>query len=396
MEVSLWLTLAATCVLLLSPHFTLGQDEGLIEITAGNSLVISGKESARIQCLARGGGSEDVNLRWYGPNGQHIGSNFADRVYAVSFARKSLSVIIKSVLEQDSGEYICNGTINGKPKSNKISVHVNMPLEITEDMAPRSQELKENTLGLIKCTAPKEYGIYFTKNGRTITQEHPRYAQVPEGLEISRVNHSLDEGTFVCVVSGSGRIKFINIKVTVLGRPKIITSPSAGEVVEGNDYRFVCRATGRPSPKYHWFKDESNYELGGERFEADKQTGDLIIKQSRKDDEGLYRCEAKNKVGVVNAITRLIVINLQNDNEKNLTSNTSSCEQVLDDLCSPPSYAQSEKRTLDMLQQDVLRLEIKKTETEIEVLKVQKLKFQEEIDLLRLQKEKLRGEPNKP
>ncbi|XP_062599069.1 uncharacterized protein LOC134260533 [Saccostrea cucullata] len=99
-----------------------------------------------------------------------------------------------------------------------------MPLEITEEMAPSSQELIENTPGLIKCTAPKGYGIYLTKNGRSISQGHPRYSQVAEGLEVRTVNRSLDEGTFVCVVSGSGRIRFINIKVTVLGRPKIITS----------------------------------------------------------------------------------------------------------------------------------------------------------------------------
>ncbi|XP_061178591.1 fasciclin-2-like [Saccostrea echinata] len=270
-----------------------------------------------------------------------------------------------------------------------------MPLEITEEMAPRSQTLKVDTPGLIKCTAPEGYRILWIRDGNSISQEHPRYSQVTDGLEVSKVNRSLDEGTFYCTVFGTGvassKRTVIHIKVRVIGPPNIITPPSAGQIVEGNDYRFVCKASGEPSPQYQWFKDESSNELVGERFEVDNQTGVLIIKQSKKYDEGLYRCEARNEAGVDNATALLIVKNLDYDYGKNLTSNTSSCQQVLDDLCSPTLLSQSVKRSLDMLKKDLLRLEIKKTEAEIKVLEVQKLKFQEEIELLRLQKEKLRG-----
>lgn len=48
----------------------------------------------------------------------------------------------------------------------------------------------------------------------------PRYAQVQNGLEITNVNASLDEGTFICNVFklGSSQFKRININVRVTGK----------------------------------------------------------------------------------------------------------------------------------------------------------------------------------
>lgn len=128
----------------------------------------------------------------------------------------------------------------------------------------------------------------------------PRYAQVQNGLEITNVNASLDEGTFICNVFklGSSQFKLINIDVRVTGMlnnervnfhfilnhsdikifalknhklfvmnlkldlsmlyftvpPKITTPPSAGQAVVGEQYRFECLATGKPPPEYLWFK----------------------------------------------------------------------------------------------------------------------------------------------
>lgn len=120
------------------------------------------------------------------------------------------------------------------------------------------------------------------------------------GLEITNVNASLDEGTFICNVFklGSSQFKLINIDVRVTGMlnnervnfhfilhhsdikifalknhklfvinlkldlsmlyftvpPKITTPPSAGQAVVGEQYRFECLATGKPPPEYLWFK----------------------------------------------------------------------------------------------------------------------------------------------
>jgi hypothetical protein len=91
-------------------------------------------------------------------------------VFTTSYQDNSLSLIITDVREQDAGEYTCNGTVNGNPQTAKIVVSVNMPLEITEEMAPRQQTLKEGTVGLIKCIAPVGYTVAWIRNNRRVTQ----------------------------------------------------------------------------------------------------------------------------------------------------------------------------------------------------------------------------------
>ncbi|XP_056011523.1 neural cell adhesion molecule 1-like isoform X5 [Ostrea edulis] len=287
-----------------------GQDSSLV-IKSDNPHVVEGRQATRIQCAVTEGAGDGVNLKWYGPSGNLISTSFA-RVYTTSYEANSLSIIIQNVLEQDAGEYTCNGTINGTPKTAKIMVSVDMPLEITEEMAPRQQTVEEGTVGLVKCVAPRGFTVAWIKNGSTVTQDHQRYSQVQDGLEIARVNSSLDEGPFVCNVFGTGssssKVKFIIIQVTVIVRPKITTPPSAGQAVEGQEFRFQCIGTGKPSPEYRWFKGESSNELAGDRYDINKQTGILIIKQVKKDDEGLYKCEARNEAGLDMKTAQLAVI----------------------------------------------------------------------------------------
>jgi hypothetical protein len=79
-------------------------------------------------------------------------------------------VVIKDVQEQDAGEYTCNGTVNGNPQTAKIMVSVNMPLEITEEMAPRQQTVEEGRVGVIKCIAPVGYTVAWIRNNQRVTQ----------------------------------------------------------------------------------------------------------------------------------------------------------------------------------------------------------------------------------
>lgn len=53
---------------------------------------------------------------------------------------------------------------------------------------------------------------------------------------------------------------------------------------------------------------ESSNELAGDRYDINKQTGILIIKQVKKDDEGLYKCEARNEAGLDMKTAQLAVI----------------------------------------------------------------------------------------
>ncbi|XP_078326675.1 fasciclin-2-like isoform X4 [Crassostrea virginica] len=298
---------------------TEGQDGIVIE--ADNPLIVEGLKSTRIQCKNTAGTSQDANLQWYGPNGNLFSSSSTDPIYTYVLEVNSLSLIFTTVQENDAGTYFCNGTINGTPRSASIVVNVDMPLIVTEEMAPRSQTVKQGTTGFVKCTGPGGYTVAWRRNGQPVTQDsngtdgldveaHPRYAQVQGGLEISNVNASVDEGVFVCNVykTGSIKLEFINIQVTVTVPPVITSPPSVGQAVVGQEYRFECQASGKPAPEYLWFKGTSSNELTGDRFEIDKSTGILIIKEVVKDDEAVYKCEARNEADKAVASAELTVI----------------------------------------------------------------------------------------
>lgn len=288
---------------------TEGQD---IVIEGENPLKLTGYSSSMVTCRNTAGGEQDT-LKWYGPNQNAIQSDYSPNsvIYSSSYATNSLSLVFTNISENDAGTYTCNGTINGTPQSATVAVTVNMPLIVTDGMAPPSQKVKQGTKGFIKCTGPGGFVVSWIRNGQQVKQDTPRYAQVQNGLEITNVNASLDEGLFICNVFklGSTQFKSINIFVTVTVPPKIITAPSSGEAVVGGLYRFDCLATGKPSPEYLWFKDASTNELAGDRYEINKQSGTLTINNVIKDDEGLYKCDARNEADsvVVTAMLNVII-----------------------------------------------------------------------------------------
>lgn len=56
------------------------------------------------------------------------------------------------------------------------------------------------------------------------------------------------------------------------------------------------------------FQDGSTNVLAGDRYEINKQSGILIIKNVIKDDEGVYKCDARNEADSVVESASLSVI----------------------------------------------------------------------------------------
>lgn len=59
---------------------------------------------------------------------------------------------------------------------------------------------------------------------------------------------------------------------------------------------------------YSLFQDGSTNVLAGDRYEINKQSGILIIKNVIKDDEGVYKCDARNEADSVVESASLSVI----------------------------------------------------------------------------------------
>ncbi|CAH2071716.1 unnamed protein product, partial [Iphiclides podalirius] len=68
----------------------------------------------------------------------------------------------------------------------------------------------------------------------------------------------------------------------------------------------LCNPEAAPKPTFTWKKDNIVIGAGGKRFIT--ETGNLIIRQLSRDDEGVYTCVAKNQYGSDESRGRLIVL----------------------------------------------------------------------------------------
>jgi len=102
--------------------------------------------------------------------------------------------------------------------------------------------------------------------------------------------------------------------------PKIITPPKNIEEDEGSEIMLSCEISGYPTPKVEWQFTKSDGTIlqmpgddlrksvsargGPEQFQV---TGWLHLYKLKMEDEGIYNCIGKNKLGKVSAISKILV-----------------------------------------------------------------------------------------
>ena len=90
--------------------------------------------------------------------------------------------------------------------------------------------------------------------------------------------------------------------------PEVIKPAEAVEVEEGKPARIECQISGQPKPTVEWFKDnEKVKESKRIRPESDNETFSLNFKETELDDEGDYKCVARNEFGSVSSQAELLV-----------------------------------------------------------------------------------------
>ena len=86
--------------------------------------------------------------------------------------------------------------------------------------------------------------------------------------------------------------------------PSLQRSPVETTVNQSQTAILECSADGYPTPQITWSKVNSSLPVGRHVVES---SGALILKDVRPGDEGIYSCSAKNILGSVNAVAKLIV-----------------------------------------------------------------------------------------
>ena len=80
------------------------------------------------------------------------------------------------------------------------------------------------------------------------------------------------------------------------------------EVVEGSPVKLQCRVTGKPEPSIEWFRDSQPLKEDKRvkiRFDGELCTLKILV--TELDDEGAYKCIAKNAFGSASCASELLV-----------------------------------------------------------------------------------------
>ncbi|XP_022801378.1 vascular endothelial growth factor receptor 3-like isoform X1 [Stylophora pistillata] len=202
--------------------------------------------------------------------------------------KKDGELVIENVQLSDGGTYECYRL----EYVQYYTVYINARFtENTQD----EQSLVAYTSGIINCSAegiPPPL-ITLSKQGRILLVNGGGFAQITSGnLRISLVQPG-DNGTYICTMKqnkGPNRVTSTpkNILVSVIVRPEVSVSGASNFIIEGENVTLTCKIIqGQPQPQITWFK---NNELKG-------NTMSLSFNDIKKEDAGLYTCEAKNVGG---------------------------------------------------------------------------------------------------
>lgn len=97
-------------------------------------------------------------------------------------------------------------------------------------------------------------------------------------------------------------------QVEVQVPPKILSMEPI-TIIEGETASAKCTATGKPPPSFQWIKLRESQDLAvTDRFEVKELTGELIMNRVEFNDDGLYKCIAKNSVGFVETTVKINVL----------------------------------------------------------------------------------------
>lgn len=81
-------------------------------------------------------------------------------------------------------------------------------------------------------------------------------------------------------------------------------------VRDGDDIKLVCIVTGSPELIIEWFKDDKKIETATDRrlkFHFRDGVGNLVIKKSSSEDQGMYKCIVRNDYGTARSSANVVV-----------------------------------------------------------------------------------------
>ncbi|KAM4559595.1 matrix-remodeling-associated protein 5 [Odontesthes bonariensis] len=251
---------------------------------------------------------------WILPNGTplHSGGQFSK-----FFHRRDGSLIISNPTVAEAGTYRCLGHNSGGLVERRITLSPGRKPEIINRHASPVSIMNGETLLLHCQTTGEPLTLSWTLPSGVVLnrpQRAGRYAILPNGTLAIRQVSIYDRGPYACRAANEYGSSLLSVSVAVIAQPPRITSgpPSVTYAKRGVAVQLNCAATGTPKVEVAWeTPDKTRLVVSAQpRLFGNKYLhpqGSLIIQNPTQRDAGVYRCTARNAIGIDSKATFLNV-----------------------------------------------------------------------------------------
>ncbi|KAL4085515.1 hypothetical protein QTP88_027026 [Uroleucon formosanum] len=240
---------------------------------------------------------------------------------------------IDDVRTEDNGAYRCNVTgleIHSLSDPGVLTVVENeeaiKKLKAPEFVAkPYSTKALEGSIVTMDCAAvgnPRPQ-ISWSKGGYPILLHLDTKFRIigTGGLQIMQLNRN-DEGNYVCRAKNSEGTIVVSAKIDVLVKPLFIYEPKDTLCFKEENVTLECKVTGKPPPSVIWLKN-------GDRIKPDEYIQfvngtNLKIFGALVMDSGIFQCLASNVAGNIQSSAFLNVLDRDNLQDLNSSTNVSN------------------------------------------------------------------------
>ncbi|RWS11618.1 hemicentin-1-like protein [Dinothrombium tinctorium] len=251
-------------------------------------------------------GSQPLNFQWL-KNGTPLSLISTPNINTMNHGIVSL-LTINRIRAENQGNYTCLVKNDFGSDNITIAVHV----KITPKWIVEPSDVivsKDSELSLLCDAVASPFPIFHWK--KIDSREFKVKSKV---LKLNNIKES-DSGKYECVVSTKdGDVLRKTITVTVSVPAKFDEKHATTHAKRGESVRLSCNAIGDKPLSITWKKDTTilNKEKG-ENFEIINHiteqgiNSELMIKNAQREDNGKYRCLAKNEYGSDERTVKLIV-----------------------------------------------------------------------------------------
>ncbi|TKS66162.1 Matrix-remodeling-associated protein 5 [Collichthys lucidus] len=275
-----------------------------VSLTVGNAMTLN--------CSLDG--STLPHVTWILPSGTPLQSGAR---FSKFFHRPDGSLVISNPSVAEAGMYRCLGRNLRGLVEHAITLSPGRKPEINNRYSSPVSVMNGESLLLHCQTSGEPLRLTWTLPSGVVLnrpQRAGRYSVLPNGtLAIQQVS-VYDRGLYVCRVANEYGSSLLSVSVIVIAYPPRITSgpPSVTYAKRGVAVQLNCMATGIPKVDIAWeTPDKMRLAVSAQpRLFGNKYLhpqGSLIIQNPTQRDTGMYRCTARNVIGIDSKATFLNV-----------------------------------------------------------------------------------------